>query len=74
GIYLTHGPRPGRTDAERNCISNVRPGGLGYAAAARRLRYLLAGAFALGRTGVDLQEDGEGSAAEAGPALDAPAR
>ena len=31
GIYITWDPRPGRTDAERNCISNVRPEGLGYA-------------------------------------------
>ncbi|MEO6528822.1 MAG: ethanolamine ammonia-lyase subunit EutC, partial [Gemmatimonadaceae bacterium] len=30
GVYLTRAPRPGRTDAERNCVSNVRPEGLGY--------------------------------------------
>ena len=40
GIYLTWDPRPGRTDAERNCISNVRAEGLGYGAAAR-LTHLL---------------------------------
>lgn len=34
GLYLTWGPRRGRTDAERACISNVRPEGLGYAEAA----------------------------------------
>ncbi|MGE0857314.1 MAG: ethanolamine ammonia-lyase subunit EutC, partial [Hyphomicrobiaceae bacterium] len=34
GIYLTHTPRPGRNDAERNCISNVRPAGLAPEAAA----------------------------------------
>ena len=28
GIYITHAPRRGRHDAERNCISNVRPEGL----------------------------------------------
>ncbi|MGC7407287.1 ethanolamine ammonia-lyase light chain EutC, partial [Pandoraea pneumonica] len=27
GIYLTYAPRVGRSDAERNCISNVRPAG-----------------------------------------------
>lgn len=35
GIYLTYGPRPGRTDAQRNCISNVRPDGLAIDIAAR---------------------------------------
>ena len=29
GVYLTWDPRPGRTDAERNCISNVRAEGIG---------------------------------------------
>lgn len=58
GIYLTYAPRVGRTDAERNCISNVRPEGLGYVAAAHKLHYLLAQAFQLGLTGVNLK-DGE---------------
>lgn len=57
GIYLTYDPRPGRTDAERNCISNVRPEGLPYAQAADRLVFLLRGALALGRSGVDLKDD-----------------
>jgi ethanolamine ammonia-lyase small subunit len=70
GIYLTHGPRLGRTDAERNCISNVRPAGLGYEAAARRLRYLLESALRLGRTGVDLKDDS--GAIAAAPPVPAP--
>lgn len=42
GIYLTHAPRVGRTDAERNCISNIRPdGGLNYTQAAHKLVYLM---------------------------------
>ncbi|AQV96260.1 ethanolamine ammonia-lyase [Cupriavidus necator] len=57
GIYLTYAPRTGRTDAERNCISNVRPEGLPYAQAADRLAFLLRGAAALGRSGVDLKDD-----------------
>jgi len=57
GIYLTHAPRLGRTDAERNCISNVRPEGLSYTQAAARLAFLLRGALALGRSGVDLKDD-----------------
>ena len=41
GIYLTYAPRIGRTDAERNCISNVREEGTGPEQAARTLHYLL---------------------------------
>ena len=59
GLYLTHRPRPGLTDADRNCISNVRPEGLGYDVAAARLAYLLDGARRLGRSGVDLKDDSE---------------
>ena len=65
GLYLTHVPRPGRTDAERNCISNVRPEGLSYAQAAHKLAYLLNGARRLGKSGVDLKDDSEVSAMEA---------
>lgn len=61
GMYLTYDPHPGRTDAQRNCISNVRPEGLPYALAADRLVFLLRGALALGRSGVDLKDDSEGS-------------
>lgn len=57
GLYLTHAPRVGRTDAERNCISNVRPEGLPYEQAASRLVFLLRGAAALGCSGVALKDD-----------------
>jgi ethanolamine ammonia-lyase small subunit len=57
GIYLTHLPRPGCTDADRNCISNIHPpDGLGYAEAARVAAGLIGGAVALGRSGVDLKD------------------
>ena len=57
GAYLTFGPRPGRTDAERNCVSNIRPDGLPAAlAAATLLRLLLAGR-ALGASGIALKDD-----------------
>ena len=56
GLYLTHLPRPGRSDAERNCVSNVHPpDGLGYTAAARVVDALITGARGLGRSGVDLK-------------------
>lgn len=64
GIYLTHDPRPGRTDAERNCISNIHPpDGLGYAAAARVAAALVDGSRRLGRSGVALKDS---SALDAG--------
>lgn len=61
GVYLTWAPRVGRTDAERNCISNVRPEGLAYTEAARRLVYLLGEARRLKLSGVALKDDSEAS-------------
>ncbi len=59
GLYLTWGPRPGRADAERNCISNVRPPhGLGYAQAADTLVALLQASRQLGASGVVLKDEG----------------
>ncbi len=52
GIYLTWDPRPGRTDAERNCISNVRTEGLSYEIAARQLCLLMGAARVRKLTGV----------------------
>ncbi|MGG5817615.1 ethanolamine ammonia-lyase subunit EutC [Falsiroseomonas sp. HW251] len=57
GIYLTWAPRRGRSDAERNCISNVRDAGLAPAEAARKLLWLLAAAKRLGGTGVALKDE-----------------
>lgn len=57
GLYVTHAPRTGRNDAERNCISNVRPQGLGYAAAARRLDWLVGAALLRGLTGIALKDE-----------------
>jgi ethanolamine ammonia-lyase small subunit len=67
GLYLTHDPRPGRVDAERNCISNVRPPhGLGYAQAADTLVALLQASRELGASGVVLKDDGGALTAGAG--------
>ena len=57
GLYITWAPRRGRTDAERNCISNVRPGGLSYAEAAAKAAWLLRAAAGLGATGVALKDE-----------------
>jgi ethanolamine ammonia-lyase small subunit len=59
GIYLTYAPRLGRTDAERNCISNVRPAGLSYEQAAQRLALLLGAARRLGASGVALKDESD---------------
>lgn len=57
GVYLTHHPRPGRTDAERNCVSNIHPpDGLGYEHAARIVAALVNGARELGASGVALKD------------------
>ena len=56
GAYLTYRPRVGRTDAERNCVSNIRPQGLAYPLAAHKLAHLIRGAHALGATGVALKD------------------
>ena len=57
GVYVTWAPRPGRVDAERNCISNVRPEGLSPDAAAARLAWLLNEARVRQVTGVALKDE-----------------
>jgi len=58
GIYMTYNPNPANTDAERNCISNVRPpAGLSYREAAAKLVYLARQAMQLGFSGTDLKDD-----------------
>jgi ethanolamine ammonia-lyase small subunit len=56
GAYLTWQPRPGRTDAERNCVSNIRAEGLSYAVAAHKLLFLMNEARRLKLSGVRLKE------------------
>jgi len=57
GAYITWEPRPGRTDAERNCVSNIRAEGLSYAQAAAQLSYYLTEARRRQLTGVALKEE-----------------
>jgi len=58
GIYLTFAPRPDRSDAERNCISNIHgAGGLSPAEAAATLGWLLREALRRQLSGVDLKDD-----------------
>lgn len=57
GLYLTWAPQVGLTDANRNCVSNIRPAGLSYQDAAAKLHYLLTRARALRISGVGLKDE-----------------
>lgn len=57
GAYFTYAPRPGLTDEARNCVSNIRPEGLGYAAAAAKLLVLLSEALRRQLSGVGLKDE-----------------
>lgn len=66
GAYLTYAPRIGNSDAERNCLSNIRPPmGLSYAAAAAKLTYLSLQALQRGVSGVALKDDMPGNCLQA---------
>ena len=57
--YLTLNCAGAKTDADRNCVSNIRPKGLAPAAAAGKVARLLSAAFQTGLTGVDLKDEEE---------------
>jgi ethanolamine ammonia-lyase small subunit len=57
GAYITWNPQPGRTDAERNCVSNIRAEGLSYVQAAAQLRFFLTEARRRQLTGVQLKQE-----------------
>ena len=59
GAYLTWQPGPRTTDAQRNCISNIRPEGLGYADAGRKIVQLLRAMKARRVSGVQLKDDAD---------------
>jgi ethanolamine ammonia-lyase small subunit len=59
GIYLTYNPKLGLSDADRNCISNVRPEGLSYEAAAKKLIWLAKEAMRSKLTGVALKDESD---------------
>ena len=64
GMYLTYAPKVGRADSERNCISNVRPEGLQYAAAAYKATWLAREALRIKCTGVELKDQSDIHAVE----------
>ncbi|WP_426061818.1 ethanolamine ammonia-lyase subunit EutC [Hymenobacter sp. B1770] len=59
GAYFTYGPLPGLTDEARNCVSNIRPEGLAYSAAATKLFFLLREALRRQLSGVKLKDDSD---------------
>jgi ethanolamine ammonia-lyase small subunit len=56
GLYLTYDAHVGCNDAQRNCISNIRPAGLSYENAAKKAKYLLDESQRLKLSGVNLKE------------------
>src|SRR3954465_14640959 len=57
GAYLTWSPLPGRSNAERNCVSNIRPQGLSYAAAAFKILHLMRASRLARVSGIELKEN-----------------
>lgn len=57
GVYFSWAPHLGLVDAQRNCISNVRPEGLTPAAAAAKLHALLSLARTCQLSGVALKDE-----------------
>ncbi len=67
GLYLTWNPHRGKEDSLRNCISNVRPEGLPYQAAAHKCFYLLSESRQLKLTGVGLKDRSDDTLLEQQP-------
>ncbi len=69
GAYLTWAPRTGRKDGERNCISNIRRGGLSAEEAAFKAHWLLREAMRRQLTGVGLKDESNYQLEGGGPPL-----
>lgn len=57
GIYFTYRAQLGHSDAQRNCISNIRPEGLSFTEASQRLVWLIREAQRLNLSGVNLKDE-----------------
>jgi ethanolamine ammonia-lyase small subunit len=60
GAYLTYAPKPGLTDADRNCVSNIQAAGLGYDEAAFKIAWLVREGLVRGVSGVALKDESAG--------------
>jgi ethanolamine ammonia-lyase small subunit len=70
GAYLTFGPQPGRTDADRNCVSNIHHAGLSHEEAAFKIAWIAREGLARKATGVALKdESGDRASRRIGTAL-----
>ena len=56
GAYFTYQPGPDKSDADRNCVSNIRKEGLEPALAARKIEWLLKESARSGLSGVELKD------------------
>lgn len=61
GLYITHAPRPGRNDGERNCVSNIHGAGLSPVEAAARAAWLIDASLSRGLSGVALKDESASS-------------
>ncbi len=57
GAYITWAPHGATTDADRNCVSNIRPAGIGPDEAAARIVLLLRAMCRRGVSGVALKDE-----------------
>ena len=57
GAYLVYQPRLGNTDANRNCVSNIRPEGLPWDAAIETLHWLITESLRRRISGIELKDD-----------------
>ncbi len=61
GAYITFAPRIGRSDAERNCVSNIHRAGLSYDEAAAKIAWLIREGLARQLTGIALKDESDGT-------------
>ena len=57
GAYITFDPKPGRSDAERNCVSNIHRAGLSYDEAAFKVAWLVREGLTRRLSGVALKDE-----------------